>query len=75
MEKALGQRYVRIHRRYLVNRAYIQEWNDAEDTVLVHGTTLHFPAVCAGTCLRGGCICPYQRSCSPTSRARSLPTF
>lgn len=43
LEKALsGQRYVRIHRRYLVNRAYIQEWNDAEDTVLVHGTTLHF---------------------------------
>ncbi len=42
LEKALsGQRYVRIHRRCLVNSAYIQEWNDAEDTVLVHGTPLH----------------------------------
>lgn len=37
-----GRRFVRIHRRYIVNQAHIQEWNDAEDTVLVHGISLHF---------------------------------
>lgn len=36
------QQYVRIHRRCLVNRAHIQEWDDVEDTVLVHGEYLHF---------------------------------
>lgn len=43
LQKMLPEKqYTRIHRRYLVNRAYIQEWNDAEDTVLVHGQLLHF---------------------------------
>lgn len=43
LQKALPEnQYVRIHRRYLVNRAHIQEWNDADDTVLVRDKLLHF---------------------------------
>lgn len=32
--------FVQIHRKYLVNRAHIQEWDTGADTVLVHGTPL-----------------------------------
>lgn len=43
LQKMLSEKqYVRIHRQYLVNRFHVQEWNDAEDTVLVHGESLHF---------------------------------
>ena len=43
LQKILPEKqYARIHRRYLVNRAHIQEWDDAEDTILVHGQYLHF---------------------------------
>ena len=43
LQKTLPEKqYARIHRRYLVNRAHIQEWDDAEDTILVHGQYLHF---------------------------------
>lgn len=34
--------FVRIHRKYLANRAHVQEWDTAADTIVVHGQTLPF---------------------------------
>ena len=34
--------FIRTHRKYLVNSAYIEEWDTAADTIQVHGTKLPF---------------------------------
>ena len=34
--------FLQTHRRYLVNRAHVQEWDTRADTILVHGEELPF---------------------------------
>lgn len=42
-EKELAtQQFLRVHRKYLVNSVYVDEWNTADDEIVVHGVRLPF---------------------------------
>ena len=41
-EELSGQGFTRTHRKYLVNPAFIEEWDTAANTIQVHGVELPF---------------------------------